>query len=283
MSKKTETNNKQVIFKTAESYSIKVNREIEHGEITINSPKGETIASISNVNREDSDSHFDYQCSLMLDDGTEIYFQKLETENSKLTNGVYIISDDILFYSDLNSEFKELKLASIEFDLLHSETNEDKSIQTYHYSDNKWILIQGNDSIENIAYESFGSFQKNEEKLEKPENNQDKEESKTEDSKNLDDTSLEDKIEALDEETLEIYHELNIANASRAQKETFFNYYFEQGVEEIVLKIFTKMILNKESEEKFLKLDNYVREIHGLDDNLTAIQEEKQIISYLSE
>ena len=42
------------------------------------------------------------------------------------------------------------------------------------------------------------------------------------------------------------------------------------------------MIRNNETEEKFLKLDNYIREIHGLNDELSPTQKEKEILNFLS-
>ncbi len=252
-------------------------------ETIISEPNGANIAYVSEtLNNEDATNHFDLNSSFIFDDGTEVYFHKKNSLESKLEEGVYIFSNGILFHLSFNSlkDYKELKLSAPEFDNLFIE--EHQNIKQYFYDSNSeeknWTSVVTDDSLENIAYESFGNFSPSSLNPKKEEPIKIKESSK----KEVEDISFEDKKETLDEDTLEIYLKLERLKASNELKSIFFEYYFEQGVDEIVLKVFTSLVEKNEEKSKFDKLDEYVKEHHSLSDSKNSKEEEKKILKFIS-
>lgn len=252
-------------------------------ETIISEPNGANIAYVSEtLNNEDATNHFDLNSSFIFDDGTEVYFHKKNSLESKLEEGVYIFSNGILFHLSFNSlkDYKELKLSAPEFDNLFIE--EHQNIKQYFYDSNSeeknWTSVMTDDSLENIAYESFGSFSPTVVDFKKEEPVKVKESKK----KEVEDISFEDKKETLDEDTLEIYLKLERLKASNELKSIFFEYYFEQGVDEIVLKVFTSLVEKNEEKSKFDKLDEYVKEHHSLSDSKNSKEEEKKILKFIS-
>ena len=306
----TEVNHKlgkdAVTFETKGGYHIVTDTNKGGHQTKIYDSEGKMLTHVSgdpHVNEGDStdvkgwDWHFGDDSTFILDDGTEILFNTTGNEKSNVyvTRGLYIISDDDVYQTGLelsdegprNADITKLDMSAVEFDATHADAKlEENGADTFVYSKEAnegkggWAVLTDEGSFEDIAFESWGDYRKGSKDGV----------SQTFDGQTVDTGSvvndsinLEQKEAALDGEAVRIFDKLENVGATDAQKETFFDYYFEEGANDAVLGAYTSLVEMGGTEAQFEKLDEFIKNPPELAIELTDEQEANYLLYLITD
>lgn len=295
-----------VTFTTKGGYHIVTDTNNGGHQTKIFGADGKMLTHVSgdpHVNEGDStkntgwDWHFGDDSTFILDDGTEILFNT--TGNAKnnvyVTRGLYIISDDDVYQTGLdlsdtgkrNKNISKLDISAVEFDALNADAkSEDNGADTFVYSkeanngNGGWAVLTDDGTFEDVAYESWKTYLKGtQDGVSQTFDNQ------TVDTGNAVNASitLEQKEAALDGEAVRIYDRLEKAGATDNQKEAFFEYYFKEGANEVMLNAFTTLVDKNGTDLQFDKFDAYIKNPADIGVDLSSEQEANYLMLLISD